>query len=596
MSGYFPDDFIDQIRSQTDIVEVIGQYVGLKKRGRNWFGLCPFHSERTPSFSVNPEMGIFKCYGCNKGGDVYTFLMEHEKLSFAQCVQMLADRLGLKIPRRKKDRDREESTDRLVYANNFAREFYRELLAKSEGRPALEYLKARGLDEDTIQLFELGWAPAEYSVFKKAAMTHGIGEEDLLQAGLLSSSEETGESYDRFRGRIMIPILNPAGRTIGFGGRLLAEGEPKYLNSPETVLFHKGQVLFGLDKSRGAIRRDSRALVVEGYMDLISLYRHGVHPVVAPMGTALTPEQAILLGRYAREVFLLYDADRAGLRATFRGGDELLAAGLAVRVVTLPEGQDPDDFIRTNDRQAFDELISSAADFLDRKMEILQTRTDLEVTANRQQAADKLLESVARCRDDLVRNLYLKKVSEFIGAPQSVLAERLNRLRRSAAARQPRRPVPGRAAVEAGAGKKAERYLVALCLKYPEYVDKTLEQLGETPLSLPEYAKIFQALLEAKSAGVKNLVEAVYEKLPETLQPLVGSLLSEKEIVEPADEVFNSWWRRIKIDRINKQLETDRKKVDEEGGKSLMQENVLLEREKKRLQEELKGGRFTSKS
>ncbi len=596
MSGYFPDEFIDQIRSQTDIVEVIGQYVSLKKRGRNWFGLCPFHSERTPSFSVNPEMGIFKCYGCNKGGDVYTFLMEHEKLSFTQCVESLADRLGLKVPRTKKDRSEEGVADRLVYANQFARDFYGRLLMEEEGRPALDYLKSRGLDDQTIQDFGLGWAPVDRRVLKKAALDHGIAEETLLDVGLLSRSQKTTESFDCFRGRIMIPILNPAGRTIAFGGRLLAEGEPKYLNTQETVLFHKGEVLFGLDKSRGAIRRDSRAVVVEGYMDLISLYRNGVRPVVAPMGTALTPEQARLLGRYAKEVFLLYDADKAGLRATFRGGDELLSAGLTVRVVTLPEGTDPDDFIRAEGRQAFERLIGSAADFLDRKMEILTARTDLSVTANRQRAADKLLESVSRCRDSLVRNLYLKKVAEFIDAPQSVLAERLNRLIRAQTDRKPR-PVPMRdTTTEGSTGTKAEGYLLALCLKRPEYVDKTLEQLGETPMSDPGYAEIFRALVEAKSGKRKNLIESIYEKLPETLQKLVGKLLSDGEKVEPANEVFNSCWRRIKIERIDKQLEDNRNKVEYLDNTELMHEQMLLEKEKKQLQLGMSGAAWLSKS
>ena len=336
-------------------------------------------------------------------------------------------------------------------------------------------------------------------------------------------------------------------------------------------------------------------MVVEGYMDLISLYRHGFHSVVAPMGTALTPGQAVLLRRYAREVLLLYDADKAGLRATFRGGDELLAAGLTVRVVTLPEAMDPDDFIRAKGRQAFEELIGSAADFLDRKMEILEARTDLGVTANRQRAADKLLESVARCRDNLVRNLYLKKVAEFIGAPQSVLAERLSRLMRTPIIRQPRvmRETTG---PESSPGEKAQRYLLALCLKHPDYVDNTIEKLGETPLSVPEYVKIFQALVEAKSSGVKNLIESIYEKLPESLQKLVGELISEGEKVEPANEVFNSCWRRIKIEWIDKQLEDNRSKTEYLDDTELMHQQMSLEKEKKQLQQGMSGAVWLSKS
>ncbi|MEA2062386.1 MAG: DNA primase [Gemmatimonadota bacterium] len=593
MSGAFQDDFIDQIRSQADIVEVIGQYVSLKKRGRNWVGLCPFHNERTPSFSVNPEKGIYKCFGCGKGGDIYSFLMDHEKISFVQCVELLAGRLGLKVPRSKSDREEQDATGKLVYANQFARDWYKQQLTDESGSVARQYLESRGLDEETLDKFEFGWAPNAREGFKSVALQHGIAEATLIEAGLLSRAEESGATYDRFRGRIMIPILDPGARVIAFGGRILGEGEPKYLNSPETPVFHKGEVLFGLDKSRGAIRHDGRVVVVEGYMDLVSLYQGGIHPVVAPMGTALSPGQAMLLRRYAREVFLLYDADTAGLKATFRSGDELLAAGLTVRVITLPSaGMDPDDYIRAEGRQAFERLMNSAADFLDRKIEIITGKMNLEVTANRQRAADKLLETVVRCRDALVRSLYLKKVADFIEVPQSVLEERLRGLGGRSMARAPRSNAGTGVAAGSSAGEKAQRILLELCLREPDYVDRIVDKLGEEPFTVSDYGKIFRALAQLRSQGVRNLLEALYQELPEDLQKMVGMLRLEDRKEEPADEVFNSCWRRIKIERLDKQLENIRTSSVDLDNEGLMQEQISLERERKDLQQGLSGGTF----
>jgi DNA primase len=493
MGRLIPDGIIDQIRSQIDIVDIVGQFVELKKRGRNWVGLCPFHAERTPSFTVSMEKGFFKCFGCGKAGDVYSFLMEHQKLDFAQAVEFLAERLGIALPRGQYAQKEDEARTRLLYANQFAAEFYHgQLVAEAHGAQALEYLKSRGLDLAALEKFGLGWAPTEREALKRAALGHGIREEDLLEDGLLSRAEQTGDTFDRFRSRVMFPILDPGGHVIGFGGRVLDKGEPKYLNTADTPLFHKGEVLYGLDRARGPMRREGWAIVVEGYMDLIALHLHGLDTAVAPLGTALTPDQARLLGRYVREVYLLYDADTAGLKATFRSGDELLEAGLAVRVITLPGGLDPDDFLRAQGRKAFDGLLHGAVDYLDRKMQLLSERVNLSVVAEKEKAADKLLESVARCRDELARSLYLKKTAEFIGVPESVIAERLGRI----AGRARRGPVTrGGTEKEQSPGNEAniERYLLAVCIRNPEYVDRTFEMLGAEPFADLRYAAVFEA-------------------------------------------------------------------------------------------------------
>jgi len=588
MASYLPDDFIDSLREQTDLVAVINQYVPLKKRGQTWVGLCPFHTEKTPSFTVTPGRGIFKCFGCGKGGDVYSFLMEHQKLTFSQACELLAERAGIPLPKAKVEQQEDSARKRLFYAHEFARGFYHDTLTGSQdGQPALEYLTGRGLDRELIDEFALGWSGPGRETFKKAALQHGLEEEDLIVAGLLTRAEDSGETFDRFRSRVMFPIRDTRGRTVGFGGRVLDDSQPKYLNTADTPLFHKGELLFGLDRARGEISRKSSAVIVEGYMDLLSLWQHGVHDVVAPLGTALTAEQARLVGRYAREVFLLYDADAAGLKATFRGGDELLEAGVNVRVATLPRGFDPDDFIRKKGEAAYRELLAAAGDFLDRKIEILGQRLDLDLVSEREKAADKCLETVARCRDELVRNLYLKKTAEFIGVPESVLAERLSRIR----SQSPRRPGPGRVtAAGARPGGNTEKgdefFLLAVCLNFPTYVGKTVELLGEEPFRKESHRAVFAALREAVESGVRNLVEALYSSLSEQLHPLVGSLREYQEVkeIKLAEKSFDESWRNIRIGQI--ELEMKENKIRFAGQEELLnQAQKKLRAEKKQVAE-----------
>lgn len=545
MASYLPDDFIDNLREQTDIVEVIGRHVELRKRGQNWLGLCPFHTEKTPSFTVTPSKDMFKCFGCGKGGDVYTFLMDHQQLSFGQAVEQLAERAGIPMPQREGKIEEDSGRKRLFYANEYACQFYHEQLLKtSGGKAALTYLHKRELGDELIAEFALGWAPRERDALLKAALSHGIEEQDLVSAGLLGVAEDGGK-YDRFRGRVLFPIRDTRGRVIGFGGRVLDDSLPKYLNTSDTGLFHKGEVLFGLDRSRGAISRDGKALVVEGYMDLLSLWQREVQIAVAPLGTALTSEQARLLARYAREVFLLYDADRAGLKATFRGGDELLAAGVNVRVVTFPGGQDPDEFIRKEGPEKFAELLAGAADLLDRKMEILRGKLDMEIVSQRELAADKCLETVARVSDELVKQLYLQKTADFIGVPENVVAERMNRLSDGRTRRRTERKGKPDGSRKSGAAD----YLLAICLHNPAYIERVQEKLGRDPFELENHERVFEAMLAAWEDGVRNLGEALYSTLPEELHPEISKLKAMPDL-EPAEEIFERYWRTIELKRL----------------------------------------------
>lgn len=592
MGRFIPDDIIDQIRSQVDIVEVVGRFVELRKRGRNWVGLCPFHSERTPSFTVTLDKGFFKCFGCGKAGDVYSFLMEHQKMDFGQAVAFLAGQLGIDLPRDRIDRTEDEFRARLIYANQFARDFFRAAFNDPrDGQAARDYLKERGLSAETIETFELGWAPLEKEALKKAALEHGIEEDTLREAGLITAADEQGRSVDRFRGRVMFPIRDPGGRTIAFGGRVLGQGEPKYLNSPETPVFRKGEVLFGLDRARGPIRMGGWALVVEGYMDLIALAARGYEMTVAPLGTALTPEQANLLARYAREVFLLYDADPAGLKATFRGGDELLGAGVAVRVITLPGGEDPDDFMKRHGPEEFEKLRRESPDFLDRKIEILKEKVDLAVLSQRERAADKLLESVARCRDSMARTVYLGKSADFIGVPESVLAERLSRIearaRRKPAVLGPEGDVARSDSDSVDIEKRPERFILAICISHPEYIPLTTEALGDPPFETPLLAQAFRTLEELHSDGVRNLIEALYQSLPPSLYPILSEIRSDETRFEPAGKVFGYCWRMLKVRRINKRLEENMQKLATTDDPEIIREQGMMFKEMKRIEKEM---------
>lgn len=362
-----PEAVIDQVREATDIVQVIGGYVRLKKRGRNHVGLCPFHTEKTPSFNVNEDRQIFHCFGCGKGGNVFTFLMEHESMSFVEAVRHLAQQANIRIPEDRQSDYRRERTERLNFANQTALEYFRKTLHEKRYRRVLDgYLRERRrMTDEAIEHFSLGLAGTEWDGLIDYAQSKDITPEELEQAGLVIKSEKKGNYFDRFRQRLMIPIFNLSHKPIAFGGRTLKKGEPaKYINSPETPLYSKSNVLYGLNFARDSIRRENAAIVVEGYFDVISLWQVGVQNVVASSGTAFTAQQARLLARFADEVYLFFDADSAGQQAAMRSVDALYDAGLEVKVIVAPPGEDPDTLAQTGGAEAIEELMGQALDYI----------------------------------------------------------------------------------------------------------------------------------------------------------------------------------------------------------------------------------------
>jgi DNA primase len=430
-----PSETIEQIAAANDIVEVIGSYFPLKRAGANFKALCPFHQEKTPSFMVSPSRQTFHCFGCGAGGSVFRFVMEYEHLDFPSAVSKLAARAGIPIVEKRgaADEDRQYETRRkLLKLHAEAAEWFHANLTKSEiGEPARKYLRQRGITGEIAKRWQLGYAPDEWDAFGSWARGQGYGVGELIASGLIktknddqTSSPNPRTSYDRFRGRIMFPICNKFGEVIAFSGRLLKdeEGAAKYVNSPETKLFQKGSVLFGLDKTRRALIEANCAVVCEGQLDLISLFESGIENVVAPQGTAFTDRQAGMLKPFVSEVVLCFDADAAGQKAAERSLDALLQTDLVVRVVEMPAGEDPDSLVRREGKEAFEKRIAGARDFFDYLIERETANVDLTSLGAKMQVAHTLAEAVSHVHNPMMRGEIINKISARLAVSVSEFA------------------------------------------------------------------------------------------------------------------------------------------------------------------------------
>ena len=431
------DDKIDEVRNANDIVEVISGYVQLKKRGKNYLGLCPFHTEKTPSFTVSAEKQMYHCFGCSKGGNIFTFLMEMDKISFVEAVKSLASKAGIQIPEENRPATEEQTEFENYYAVcRFAgMHFFRNLTESEEGKEALSYFYKRGFTDETIRTFGLGYAMNSWDAFVLKAQGEDFKGEDIAKVGLARVRED-GSLYDYFRGRAMFPIFSIQGRVIGFGARKMREDDAiagKYINSPESPLYDKSRVLYGLFHSKDFIRQEDNALMVEGYADLISLYQAGIQNVVASSGTALTEAQLKLIGRYSKNLTLVYDADSAGSSATVRGIDLALEHDLNVRIVELPEGEDPDSFVLKHGGIEFRERLANAVSFIDFKAKQLHRSGAFVTVEGKRNAIRSLAQTIAKIGDEITRNMYIKEVannySEIFGVYETHLSHEVATIR-----------------------------------------------------------------------------------------------------------------------------------------------------------------------
>jgi DNA primase len=425
-----PPEKIDEVRNAIDIVDYIGSFVKLKKRGKNYVGLCPFHTEKTPSFNVSAERQMYHCFGCGVGGNVFTYVMEYEKVSFTEAVRSLAEKAGITLPEYSPQQQAVESVQEQLYqvTRTAARFFYQNLTDTTEGKLALEYFRFRGFSDETIKSFGLGYAPNSWDALVKHAERENVGVQLLEQAGLAHKRED-GTYYDYFRGRALFPIFSTTGRVIGFGARKMREDDPlgKYINSPETPIYNKSRSLYGLFQSKESIRENDFAILVEGYADLISVFQAGVKNIVASSGTALTEEQIRLIGRYTKNITIVYDADSAGSKAALRGVDLILQQGMDVRVAELPQGDDPDSFVRKNGGEAFRKLTAGAVSFIDFLALTFEHEGKLSTPEGQTETVRAIVQTIAKVGDELKRNFYIRHVAEKYKLYETMLHRELEK-------------------------------------------------------------------------------------------------------------------------------------------------------------------------
>lgn len=443
--------FVERVSEQTDILRIVQGYVPLKRRGNRYWGCCPFHQEKTASFSVLPDKGFFYCFGCHTGGNAFKFISLIENISYFDAIKLQAEKLGIPLPERKRSpqevaRDREIQDLRKV--NELARDFFHNCLTMTRmGERGKAYFAGRGIRQETIEEFQLGYAPPAWDKLSTAFLKRGIKQEFLLASGLCAERKQGGGLYDRFRGRVIIPIADERGRVVGFGGRVLDDSTPKYLNTPETVLFNKRKLLFGLDRSHRAIQQEGRAIVVEGYMDAISVFDAGVHNVVASLGTSFTPEHAKKLLHYAPEICFCYDSDEAGQKATIRALSIVRDTGARVRVIVVPDGKDPDEFIRKHGADAFRALVEKALPLVEYRLRYVLSHTNYDTLDGKVKALHEMMPVLAGIREAAVRSEYERRLAQTLMLDEGIVRSELRHYRPEAeeAVRQPIRKAVAKA-------------------------------------------------------------------------------------------------------------------------------------------------------
>jgi len=536
-----PDDVIEQVREAADIVGIIGEHVELRRTGADFRAACPFHGGTHRNFAVIPKKGMFYCFVCHEGGDVFTFFMKKLGMDYPTAVREVARRVGIAIPERGPTGPdpREPLYGAVAAAADW---FARQLRESPEAQVARDYLASRHLELEVVLPLGLGYAPRSRALLD-AMKGLGVREEVLLEAGLLVKRED-GTLLPRFRGRLLFPIHDLRARVVAFGGRILGEGEPKYLNSPDSPVFHKGKLLYNLHVAKHAMRKAERAILVEGYFDVLRLSLAGIEEVVAPLGTGLTPDQAQLLARHAPHVTLLYDSDDAGLRATFRAGDELLRQGLRVSVATLPPGEDPDTLVQKQGATGLEAILKDAVDPLERKIQILDRKAFFASLPGRRRALDRLLPTIRAAKDPITRELYISRAAEAAGVRKDVLEREVTgdggRGTGGAAPSlvpRPSSPLPA----------SAEKALLLLMLEGEPWKSRVVEAVDAEELEFAPYRAVFEAIADDAVLALDDTSARTYEQLKE-------EGLGERDPNEMY-ELAVSWMEARRLERQLQQLD-----------------------------------------
>jgi len=585
LKGYIPEDRIEEIRNRINIVDLVSEYVTLKKAGRNYIGSCPFHKEKTPSFTVNAEKQIYHCFGCGEGGNAFSFLMKIGNMTFPEAVRHMAGKLGITLPSREftpEEKNRQDQRETLLRVNHLAAAYYARSLRSPAGARGKAYLEKRGIKPETIETFQLGYAPEGWRNLRDHLQREKVSLKHAEQAGLLVSRKD-GDFYDRFRGRLMFPIEDVNGNVIAFGGRIIGEGEPKYLNSPESPIYVKGRNLYGLARAKNAIRRDETLIIVEGYFDLLALWNHGVQNVAATLGTALTREHVDLIKRYTGSVALTFDADAGGKSALERSMSLFLERGLRARAVVLSDGKDPDEFISKHGKEAFLEEIGRARALVDYYIdEVIGHGTNID---DRRGALKGAIPFIAGISDPAERDQFMKRVSERLGVDEELVRREVSH---HPAGRQEEAPAPRQATIGID---RVELALIQMMLEHPSKVRDVIE--GNILVFFTSDA--LKSLGETIAAGHRSgqpprLAELIdrIENRPireKLLELTVSAGQSESSV---SDRLFDDTVRRVK-ERWYKERQRDLRvrllRAQETGDQELF--NRLLD-EKERLRHEQK--------
>ena len=558
----YSDDIIEEVRQKNDIVDVVSQYVRLTRRGSTYFGLCPFHNEKTPSFSVTPGKQMYYCFGCGAGGNVYNFIMEYENYTFGEALKHLADRAGVELPKieySREVREKAEQRAELLEINKQAAQYYYYQLRTEGGKIGYQYLSGRGLSEETMRKFGLGYSDKFGGGLYKFLKSKGYSDERLRESGLFNVDERHG-MYDKFWNRVIFPIMDVNNRVIGFGGRVMGDGKPKYLNSPETKIFDKSRNLYGLNIARTT--RKKYLILCEGYMDVISMHQAGFTNAVASLGTALTSGHASLLKRYTQEVLLLYDSDEAGIRAALRGIPILRDAGVSSRVVNLKPYKDPDEFIKNMGAEAFEERLGQASDSFMFRVSIAESEFPMDEPQGQNRFFERCAELLLELKDELERNLYIeaivKKYRGQYGVSVEDLRKRVNTLALKGTLAenrtQPKTSGGQNKKKKESASDQAQKLMLTWLVTYPGIFDKVAQYLNAEDFIVPLYKEVAQMLFrQREEEGQVNPAKLLNSFTDSEEQREVASLFNATihlETQQEQDRAFADTLLRIKAESL----------------------------------------------
>ena len=582
----YSDEIIDDVRQSNDIVDVISQYVRLKRSGRNYFGLCPFHNEKSPSFSVSPEKQIFHCFGCGVGGNVFTFLTKIEGINFVEAVQLLAERANIQLPTLENNVDSaKEALKAKVYkVNEFTAKYYHENLYRPESKMAQEYIKKRKLSNETLKAFQIGFS-GKFDELYKELKKQGFEEREILESGLVNKNER-GQYIDRYRNRLMFPICDARGRVIAFGGRVLDDSKPKYINSPENIVYSKGRHLYGLNVAKKYDIK-KRLLIVEGYMDVVSLHQRDIHNVVASLGTALTQQQGYLLRNNTEQIILSYDSDEAGQTAKVRAMEILQNMGCDIRVLQMEGAKDPDEYVIKYGNARFQNLVDKAISVIEFKVKILRQSLNLESTNDKIKFLNEIAKLISKIDNSMEREVYIEKIAKEYDVSKEAIYAEVNKLtyKESKDEKLLSKPKPVVRHIEkketdniSEATKRRENTVLAILLSG----DRNIYEIIKQNITIKDFKyeidkKIAEKLYEEFENGNSN-INSIIDDLSEEEQNHITMIMAEDYGIDDVEKAIDDIIQSYEKDKLNeRKLEI----------LELLEENTTEETQKKELEKEL---------